>query len=219
MTNGKMVNTMRVHCCGRTSWGHNHHMFMQKEVHRHRQRTLHGTHNENIPIRLLLLDENKQLMRIVRLKSCTFADLVRIHFNDPDDHDTTASTTTRLWPQASTEPGYKFRECFLNFNLCNVEMNQEGASWLKKSTTQTTTRQHHTNSIDIMARNLRSKKNEHNDAHATGGKHGSNTNDDQGNENQQPEEAHHSIEHQQQDQQQDQQHHTNPRDSTFQSGE
>ena len=151
-------------------------------------------------------------MRNVRLKSCTFADLVRINFNDPDDQDTTASTTTRLWPQTSTEPGYKFRECFLNLNLCNVEMNQESASWLKKSTTKTTTRQQHTNSIDIMARSARKKRKEDNDAHATGGKHGNNSNDDQGNENRQPEGAHHSIEQQPQDD-------MNPRDSTFQSGE
>ena len=76
-----------------------------------------------------------------------------------------------------------------------------------------TNSQHHADSIDIMATRSKAR------AKSTGGKHGSNTNDDQRNENQQPEEAHHSIEHQQQDQQQDQQRHTNARDSTFQSGE
>ena len=64
------------------------------------ERSLHGTHNENTPIRLMTLDENKQLMRIVRLESCTFADLVKIHFNDPDDQDATPGTTPR-WPATS----------------------------------------------------------------------------------------------------------------------
>jgi len=115
---------------------------MQMGDNRHWQTTLKGVHNVNIPIRQLLLDENNQLMQNVRLESCTFADLVKILFNDPNDQDTTPGKTTRVWPQASTEPGYKIRVWLLIFNLCNVEMNQEGASWLKKYTTHTTTPQH-----------------------------------------------------------------------------